>query len=328
MMLLFVIILLGWFGHIVKCYYLTRRIHSIFTRTILTLLPCIVLSYISCVNLPQFQTTSIMIMAFCWFTSIRLVDLIIFTRDNCPTFSIYLRKIFWIYFPLLPVKSKRNGWPLKFYPILIISKLLVNHWIYCWCLFCRSDSLYGKVLLFYLSILTISYMYDVSIVLVRISTKGQYTLESFTDFPIFSLSLRSFWGQRYNRFVSTVLKESVFEPICWKYSSQSMAALITFIVSGLFHVHMVFVASADVEHLFPTFIFFFLHGVACYLEGYIPNQFPVLLRWLLTNAFLLLTGPLVLDPFIKKGFPFLVVHPPPLSYFPWLPQLPTLNFCR
>ena len=43
-------------------------------------------------------------------------------------------------------------------------------------------------------------------ILVRIVTRDKYTLESSTNFPIFSLSLREFWGQRYNRIVGTILK--------------------------------------------------------------------------------------------------------------------------
>jgi len=170
-------------------------------------------------------------------------------------------------------------------------------------------------------------MYDLEIVLVRILTRGEYTLESFTNFPIFSLSLREFWGQRYNRLINRVLKESIFEPIRFKFSSQTVGALTTFLISALFHVHIAFVAFDDLSHLFPTFFFFFIHGLACCVEANLKIQLSEYIGWFLTHMFLLLTAPFLLEPFIKKGSPYLVVHPPPLFHIEWFPQLPLPNFC-
>jgi hypothetical protein len=326
-MALSVVVLMGWFGHILICYYLIRPIHHTLTRIILIFLPCLLLCYKSCLNLPQFDRYSIITVAFCWLTSIRLIGLIGVSRNKLLTFQSYLLKIVWIYFPVLPSKSEKNQWSIKFYLILIVVKFLFNHWIYRWCLICQLRVNYEKIFLFYISITTISFMYDLEIVLVRILTRGQYTLESFTNFPLFSLSLREFWGQRYNRLIGTVLKESIFEPIRSEFSSQLIGALTTFIVSGLFHVHIAFVAFDDISHLFPTFMFFLIHGIACCLEANITIQFSEYIGWLITHTFLLLTAPMVLEPFINKGFPFFVVHPPPLFHIEWLPKLPVPNFC-
>ena len=322
-----VVTLGSWFGHIIICYYLIRSIPNTLIRVIFTLLPCVILSYKSCLDLLQYDAYSLIIVASCWLTSIRLIDMIILTRENVLTFQQFLLKIVWIYFPILPLKSKRNEWPLKFYFLLIVFKLLVNHWLYRWSLTCQPKINYEKIFLFYMSMITISYMYDMVIVFIRILTRDQYTFESFTNFPIFSLSLREFWGLRYNRIIGTVLKESVFEPMCRKFSSRTIGALTTFIVSGCFHVHMAFVTFDDVGYLFPAFMFFVLHGVACGFEVRMKMKLSAHVRWLLTHAFLLLTAPLLLEPFVKKGSPFLVVHPPPLIHYEWLPQLPAINLC-
>lgn len=321
------IILVGWFGHIIACYYLIRPIHYRLLRIILTLVPCILLTYISCENLLQYDALSIIIIALCWMTSIRLIDLTIFSIDKCLTFRSFLFKTLWIFFPLLPSKSQKNEWSIKFYVILIVIKLLINHWIYRWSMNCETRVGYGRILLSYTSMMTISYVLDVQKVLVRIITGDKYTLESFTNFPFLSLSLREFWGQRYNRFVGTVFKESIFEPIRSEFSSSTIGGLTTFIFSGLLHVHIAHVVFDDKSILFSTFMFFALHGIICSLEANIKFQFPEYISWLLTHIFLLLTSPIIIGPFIKKESTFLIQHPPPLINVEWIPKLPVPNFC-
>ena len=181
--------------------------------------------------------------------------------------------------------------------------------------------------MFYLSMTTLSYMYDTGMVLVRIVTRDKYTLESFTNFPIFSLSLREFWGQRYNQLTNTVLKESVFQPMRLEFSSSAIAGFITFIISGLLHVHGALVAFDDtLSPSFQAFLFFVLHGIACYLETDMKIQLPEYVRWLITHIFLLITAPLMFGPFMKSSTS-LINTPPPFLNVEWIPKLPIPNFC-
>ncbi|CAF0814924.1 unnamed protein product [Rotaria sordida] len=179
----------------------------------------------------------------------------------------------------------------------------------------------------YLFLITIPYILDIEMIFVRILARNKYTLESFTNFPIFSLSLREFWGRRCNRIVHKILKESIFEPIRLKFSSSTIAIMITFIISGLFHVHIWLVAFDDKSSLFPTFMFFFLHGIACSIETNMKFQLPVYVGWTITHAFLLITSPLVARPFIEKGSLFLIRNPTPFINVRWIPKLPLPNFC-
>ncbi|CAF1559880.1 unnamed protein product, partial [Rotaria sordida] len=141
------------------------------------------------------------------------------------------------------------------------------------------------------------------------------------------LSLREFWGRRYNRIVHTALKESVFEPIRLEFSSPTIGALTSFIISGLFHVHTWLVAFDDKSSLLPTFMFFFLHGIACSIETNMKIQLPEHVGWIITHTFLLITSPLVVRPFIEKGSPFLILNPTPFINVGWIPKLPLPNFC-
>ncbi|CAF4243259.1 unnamed protein product, partial [Rotaria sordida] len=124
-----------------------------------------------------------------------------FSREKCLTFHLFLLKTLWILFPLLPSKSKRDEWTIKYYFLLILLKLIINHWMYRWTMNCETRISYERIFMFYITIMTISYVLDIQIVLVRILTRDKYTVESFTNFPWFSLSLREIWDQRYNRIV-------------------------------------------------------------------------------------------------------------------------------
>lgn len=319
---------MSWFVHIFQCYYLIVTINNKLSRSVMTLIPCMYLSYKSCLNLRPSEISSIVIVASCWFISIRLFGLIIFSKNKSMKLKEYLLKIFWIYFPIIRMKDGgKSEWSIGSYGILFLVKYLFNNLIYNCFSKCELENPYGKILLFYMSIMTISFMYDLEIMLVRLITKDRYTLQSFTNFPLFSLSLREFWGKRYNQLVNRILKESIYEPILNEYGYRKIGTLLTFVVSGMYHIHIAFILLNDYQYLFPTFLFFVLNGIVCSIEISIENVLPKLIRCLITNLFLLLISPLVLQPFIEKGIPFLVVHPPPLSHFKWLPTLPSTDLC-
>ncbi|CAF4941240.1 unnamed protein product [Rotaria sp. Silwood1] len=326
-MVLSLFVLIGWFVCIFICYYVIRPISNKLIRFFLIFFLCILLTYITCKNLPRFYVSSLIIVALCWLMSIRLISLILFSKTTLLTYQTFLLKILWIYLPILPKNKVKNQWSIIYHIILIIIKLLINHWIYRWFIKCGMEVSYERTFLFYLFIMTISYIFDIEMIIIRILTRDKYTLESFTNFPILSLSLREFWGQRYNHIINTILKESIFEPIRLEFSSSTIAALITFIISGLLHVHACFVAFDDKSILFPTFMFFFLHAIACSIETHMKIKRPEHAGWILTHAFLLITSPLMIRPFIEKGCPFIMINPPPLINIEWIPKLSLPKFC-
>ena len=316
-----------WLGHILTCYYFIRSISSTFIRIHFTIIPCVLLTYYTSRNLPEYEAVSSLIIILSWMISIRLVHLTIFATDKQLTFRSFIGKVFWMLFPVLPIASKRNEWPIKYYFILIVSKVLFSHWIYRCLLMCETGVSYGRVLMFYGFLTTTSHPLDVAAILVRILSGNRYTVESFTNFPLFSLSVREFWGQRYNRILGTILKESIFEPIRSIFSSPTIAGLTTFVVSGLLHIHIAFIIFGGTSFLLSTFLLFLIHGLACSLETKVKIQFPKYIQLLLTFIFLLLTAPLSFEPSLRKESPFLLKNPPPLYNVNWIPKLPVPCFC-
>ncbi|CAF0977235.1 unnamed protein product [Rotaria sordida] len=318
-------ILISWFICILTCYYIIRPISIKLVRFILTSFLCILLSYITCQNLPRFNTLALLTIVICWLMSIRLIALTSFSTRTPLTFQSFLLKTLWMCFPILPKKTAQNQWPIIYSIILIIIKLLINHWIYRWFLKCEMGVSYQRIFIFYLSLMTISYVIEIEMIFVRILTLDKYTLESFTNFPIFSTSLREFWGRRYNRIMHTIFKESIFEPIRLEFSSSTIGALTTFIINGLLHVHIVLGSFDDKSSLFPTFMFFLLHGIACSIETKMKIQLPKYVGWIITFIFLLITSPLVVKPFLDKRF--IMLNPPLFFDVEWIPKLPPPNFC-
>ena len=154
---------------------------------------------------------------------------------------------------------------------------------------------------FYFALLTTAYMTEIQIAPIRIITRDKYTLQSFTNFPLYSRSLHEFWGRRYNRLIGTVLKESIFQPLASYTSFPAVMAILTFIVSGLLHVHIVFVVFNDTSAALPTFAFFLLHSNACCIEAHIGIRLPQPFGSLATNIFLLLTASMGIALFTREG---------------------------
>ncbi|CAF3458548.1 unnamed protein product [Rotaria socialis] len=259
--------------------------------------------------------------------SMHLIALTTFSRKPLLTFQSFSLKIIWIFFPILPKKPAENRDSLIYCIMLMFIKIFINHWIYRWSIQCDMGLTLSKIFMLYLSIMTISYIFDAQMIIVRIATQDKYTLESYTDSPILSLSLGEFWGQRYNRIVHKVLREAIFEPIRSELSSSNIAGFMTFIVSGLLHVHVCIAVFQNTSSAFPTFMFFIIHGIGCCLEKIMKIKFPKFIRWIITHIFILITSPLMFQPFIEKGSPFLMLNPPLFIDVEWTPKLPVPNFC-
>ena len=326
-MFLSALILIGWFCLILGVYYIIRPIPNQWIRIILILILCTCLTNVSCRNLPLYDAFSILIVAVCWLTSIRLVHLGGLSQNPSLLIQSYLFEILWIYFPIIPQRSSKAQWSIGYDLLILLTKILINHSLYRWLMKCGTRMNGEIVFLFFISMMTISYVLDAEMILIRVISRDRYTLECFTHFPLFSLSLREFWGERYNRIVNRILKESIFLPIRNEYSSRTIGGLTTFLISGLIHAHLAYIVFNDISSSISALKYFIYHGIACLIEAKMKNDYCEHVSWLLTISFLLLTAPLMLRPFIDEKSFFLEVNPPPLLNYRWIPQLPIPDIC-
>lgn len=322
------LIVSGWILHLFTCFYLIRFMSNAIIRCILTLTPCVVLTYIVGYDLPALQMTSMLLITYCWLVSIRLFHLIVLSPNECSNFRSYILKILWMCFPIVPCTSyEQQHWPI-FYDIVSASvKLILNHWIYRWLLTCNGSDSYARLIMFSIFVLTYTFLSEMQSVIVRIVTRDKYMLKSLTNFPLLSVSLREFWGRRYNQLIGTIFRESIFKPVLQRLSSPTISALLVFIVSGLLHIHLAYINFQDHRAAASNMLFFLLHGVACTIEAHIPFRLPAPVTCLLTQIFILATIYLQIGPFTKLGPDYYLVNAPPLFDLKWIPALSVPNFC-
>ncbi|CAF4923651.1 unnamed protein product [Rotaria sp. Silwood1] len=269
-----------------------------------------------------------LLVTFCWLASIRFNHLIVLSPNQCDTFHSFILKFLWMFFPIVPCTSyQQQQWSILYDFISAIIKLLINHWMYRWLLTCKGSDSYARLIMFYIFILTYTFLSDIQSGLVRIITRNKYMIISLTNFPLLSCSLREFWGRRYNQLVGTIFRESIFQPLLQHLSSPTIAALFVFLISGLLHVHLAFITFTDFRATISTITFFLLHGIACIIEVHTSFQIPVFFSWLLTQLFLLVTVPLQNGAFTKLGPDYYAVNAPPLFGQKWIPKLAVPNFC-
>lgn len=92
--------------------------------------------------------------------------------------------------------------------------------------------------------------------------------------PLMSLSLREFWGKRWNSVIQNTLKQYVFLNVsrCGAHSDQRIwkriAAGATFMCSGLIHAYPVFIANNCIlgRPVFMVLSYFLWQGFATYLQ--------------------------------------------------------------
>ena len=318
---------IGWLAHIVSCHFIFRHIRNHLVRTILTLMPCLLLSYIGCRDLPQLRMSSFIITSTYWIMSMRIIHLIIFSANDLRTFYSFIFKVFWTLFPVVRCESTDKQWSPIFDFILGSVKMIINHWIVRWLINCEPSENYPRMIMVSIMILTSTFLSDFHISLVRFVTRDRYTLLSINNYPLLSKSLREFWGRRYNRLTSTVFHESIFQPVQSYLSSSTIAALTTFIFSGLLHAHIASVLINDTQSIVSTFTFFLLQGIACCLEKHLVIRLPAPLGWLATYLFLLVTIPLCMAPYTRLGPAYFDLNHPLLFDAQWLPKLPIPKSC-
>lgn len=153
---------------------------------------------------------------------------------------------------------------------------------------------------------------DVLRALVPLVTGGRYDVLAFNDWAFLSTSLAEFWGRRYNRLVSALLRERVFTVLRWRYQWHAEQALVAaFAVSALIHMHVAHVVFR--RGVAAAGLFFLAHGLAVAAErrAQLRDRLGALGGWVWTTCFGLLTAPLYLGLFVHSGTQILRSAPPP-----------------
>ena len=130
-MLSSVILIGGWISQLFIAFYFIRSIPNPIIRCILTLLPCILLTYLVGYDFPALHMPSVGLVLFCWLVSIRLFHLIVISPNQCPTFLSFMLKFLHIFFPIVPcTEYEHQQWPILYTFTIVLLKMIVSHWMH------------------------------------------------------------------------------------------------------------------------------------------------------------------------------------------------------
>lgn len=136
---------------------------------------------------------------------------------------------------------------------------------------------------------------------VLVATAGRYALVPFSNHPLASISVREFWGRRYNNLVSSLLKSNVIEPLNRVGVSKHGSAMAAFAVSAAIHFHVASaVFDAPLSLQISAGACFLVHGLYAGVEPRLSASWSEPVRRVATLAFLALTLPLYVRVFLAR----------------------------
>jgi len=189
-----------------------------------------------------------------------------------------------------------NGYPLSAYlgePKSMLTNVLASY----------VDHVFVQTMIIWLFL---SSMVDVGSLMLM--AQSFMPIRAFHN-PIFtSTSARIFWGRRWNIQVTVSFKRCVFTPLRKVGTPPALAALVTFVASGLFHEYQ-FACAFPNYRLGRITVFFVLHGLICAADAlfskaggkYVANVPWQLKAWFIPFVYSP-TLPLFAQCWIEEGF--------------------------
>jgi len=125
-------------------------------------------------------------------------------------------------------------------------------------------------ILFTLETMRGTWSQDLQCAAVQVLSGGRYALQPFNDWVILSTSVGEIWGTRYNKLISSLLRDTVYGPCKRAGLSGSSSLLASFAMSGVLHMYVARVVFQKGEG--QTMSFFLLHAAAILGERSLSNR--------------------------------------------------------
>ncbi|KAK6932827.1 Wax synthase domain [Dillenia turbinata] len=204
-----------------------------------------------------------------WITSFKLLTFS-FDRGPLVTCKNYVDFIIVAAFPL-KIKEQQPPQPYP-YPTFenllkflgLISPFLVTN---------EFQSPKPKLLLYAISILLGVYMiFTRGATLVQVMTR--FELVHFSNRPYFATSLKDFWGRRWNRMSSNILRETIYDPtreslgrVLGCGPAKTVAKVSTLVVSGAMHEVVFYYMTCGMRPSWEVTWYFVLQGFCMAFEA-------------------------------------------------------------
>ncbi|KAI9115740.1 hypothetical protein K1719_013409 [Acacia pycnantha] len=253
------------------CYYVSSKISKSIFR-LLSLLPIIFVFLLLPLTLHSYHLCGSITLLLVWLCSFKLL---LFAFDQGPLSPLPPNILHFILISSLPIKIKPKNLPnnsseKRFSKLILFLKLLLLAAIVR--AYDYRNNLHPHFILF----LYCCHLYlDLELALAFYAAPARvfgFQIEPQFNEPYLSTSLQDFWGRRWNRVVSSILRTTVYDPIQWickpvlgQHYSPMPARLVTFAVLGLMH-ELIFYYLARVPPTWEVTWFFVLHGMSTAVE--------------------------------------------------------------
>jgi hypothetical protein len=107
------------------------------------------------------------------------------------------------------------------------------------------------------------------------SIMARYELVTLFNKPYLATSLQDFWGRRWNRLSSNILRQTIYEPtqnvlvgnFVGVGKARILAMITTLVISGIMHELMFYYISCGTRPTWEVTWFFVLQGISMVFEG-------------------------------------------------------------
>ncbi|CAI0374433.1 unnamed protein product [Linum tenue] len=208
-----------------------------------------------------------------WITSFKLILLCF---DQGPLFDATTRFIDFTLIAILPIKL-REATQHDDHVHTSNGLVTIGVWLLSilWCLFTLSTTIWFQFLVPILIILALIYWSSTSSAtrLAR-AVLARYEMVQLSDHPENSSSLQEFWGRRWNRLASDLLRQAIYDPVrngltmigISPLAARVVAVIATLMVSGLMHELMFYYITCGARPTWDLALFFVLQGVCMAIE--------------------------------------------------------------
>ncbi|XWS15494.1 hypothetical protein CRYUN_Cryun34aG0005200 [Craigia yunnanensis] len=114
------------------------------------------------------------------------------------------------------------------------------------------------------------------------SVMGRYETVQLFNKPYLATSLQEFWGRRWNRYASNILRETVHEPIRKMLTgfvgvgaARVMALICSLVVSGVLHEMLFYYITCGKRPTWEVTCYFVLQGMSMAFEALLKKWVPI-----------------------------------------------------
>jgi len=237
-------------------------------------------------HLPPRTPETMISAVFAFILPLKGLQMLISPPDNLPTKPMpslwaWFKQFAFYAFPVSEVPADKRPSPAQIAASTVTTAIVASLKYYAAPVICQvmhslatrdSKPVLPLIVLFTVETMRGTWSQDLQCTAVSVFSGGRYALQPFNDWVVLSTSLGELWGSRYNKLISSLLRDTVYGPCKRAGLSGQSSLLASFAMSGALHMFVARVVFHKGEG--RTMCFFLLHAAAILAERSLSNRYP------------------------------------------------------